>query len=77
MEQIQTVLKASPFLGDGHRKVKARHAAKRILVGKNRALRLMREHGLLALVRRGHPCGDPAGGHADSGRGPSPASLGT
>ncbi len=51
-------LKASPFLGEGHRKVKARLAAKGIRVGKNRVLRLMREHGLLAPVRRGHPRGD-------------------
>ena len=53
------MLKASPFLGEGHRKVKARLAAKgRIRVGKNRVLRLMREHGLLAPVRQGHPRGD-------------------
>ena len=58
VEEIQTVLKASPFLGEGHRKVKARLAAKGIRVGKNRVLRLMREHGLLAPVRRGHPRGD-------------------
>lgn len=58
VEEIQTVLKASPFLGEGHRKVRARLAAKGIRVGRNRVLRLMREHGLLAPVRRGHPRGD-------------------
>ena len=58
VEEIRTVLKASPFLGEGHRKVKARLAARGIRVGKNRVLRLMREHGLLAPVRRGHPRGD-------------------
>ena len=58
LQEIRTVLKASPFLGEGHRKVKARLAAKGIRVGKNRVLRLMREHGLLAPVRRGHPRGD-------------------
>ena len=58
LQEIRTVLKASPFLGEGHRKVKARLAAKGIRVGKNRVLRLMREHGLLAPVRRGRPCGD-------------------
>ena len=58
VEEIWTVLKASPFLGEGHRKVKARLAAKGIRVGKNRVLRLMRAHGLLAPVRRGHPRGD-------------------
>ena len=56
-EEIRTVLKASPFLGEGHRKVKARLAAKGIRAGKNRVLRL-RAHGLLATVRRGHPRGD-------------------
>ena len=58
LQEIRTVLKASPFLGEGHRKVKARLAAKGIRVGNNRVLRLMREHGLLAPVRRGHPRGD-------------------
>ena len=58
LHEIRTVLKASPFLGEGHRKVKARLASKGIRVGKNRVLRLMREHGLLAPVRRGHPRGD-------------------
>ena len=52
------MLKASPFLGEGHRKVKARLAAWGIRAGKNRVLRLMREHGLLAPVRRGRPRGD-------------------
>ena len=56
--EIRAVLKTSPFLGEGHRKVKARLAAKGIRAGKNRVLRLMREHGLLAPVRRGRPRGD-------------------
>ena len=58
LQEIRTVLKASPILGEGHRKVKARLAAKGIRVGKNRVLRLMRAHGLLAPVRRGHPRGE-------------------
>ena len=58
LQEIRTVLKASPFLGEGHRKVKARLAAKGIRAGKNRVLRLMRVNGLLAPVRRGHPRGD-------------------
>ena len=58
LREIRTVLKASPFLGEGHRKVKARLAAKGFRVGKNRVLRLMRAHGLLAPGRRGHPRGD-------------------
>ncbi len=57
-EEIRTVLKTSPFLGEGHRKVKVRLAARGIRVGKNRVLRLMREHGLLVPVRRGHARGD-------------------
>ena len=52
------MLSESPFLGEGHRKVKVRLAAKGIRAGKNRVLRLMRAHGLLAPVRRGHPRGD-------------------
>ena len=58
VEEIRTVLKVSPFLGEGYRKVKARLPARGIQVGKNRVLRLMREHRLLAPVRRGHPRGD-------------------
>ena len=59
MEEIRQVLKESDFLGEGHRKVRARLRAKGIGVGKNRVLRLMRENGLLAPVRRGkHPRGD-------------------
>ena len=56
--EIRTVLSESPFLGEGHRKVKVRLAAKGIRAGKNRVLRLMRAHGVLAPVRRGHPRGD-------------------
>ena len=52
LQEIRTVLKASPFLGEGHRKVKARLASKGIRVGKNRVL-ADAEHGLLAPVRRG------------------------
>ena len=59
LEAIRAVLKESDFLGEGHRKVRARLRPKGIYVGKNRVLRLMRENGLLAPVRRGkHPRGD-------------------
>ena len=59
MEEIRQVLKESDFLGEGHRKVRARLRPKGIHAGKNRVLRLMRENGLLAPVRRGkHPRGD-------------------
>lgn len=57
--EIRRVLKASDFLGEGHRKVRARLRSQGIRVGKNRVLRLLREHGLLAPVRRsGHARGD-------------------
>jgi len=58
VEEIRTVLRESPFLGEGHRKVRARLRAKGIRVGKGRVLRLMRENALLAPVRRRHERGD-------------------
>ncbi|MBA2632363.1 MAG: transposase [Chloroflexi bacterium] len=54
---IRKVLEASPFLGEGHRKVTARLRRQGMRVGKNRVLRLMRREGLLAPTRRGHPHG--------------------
>ena len=48
VSEIRGVLRESDFLGEGHRKVRARLRLKGIRVGKNRVLRLMREHGLLA-----------------------------
>ena len=41
VEEILTLLKATPFLGEDHRKVKAWLAAKGIRVDKNRVLRLV------------------------------------
>jgi transposase InsO family protein len=58
VEKIREVLKASDFLGEGHRKVRTRLRPKGIWVGKARVLRVMREHGLLAPVRQGNPNGD-------------------
>jgi transposase InsO family protein len=58
VQEIRTVLRESPFLGEGHRKARARLRMRGIRVGKNRVLRLMRENGLLAPVRRRHPHGD-------------------
>ena len=57
---IRTVLAETPFHGEGHRKVRVRLRALGWRVGKNRVLRLMRAHGLLAPQRQGHPHGDPA-----------------
>src|SRR5215212_12004908 len=54
---IRGVLTASPFYGEGHRKVWARlrHAGTRTSL--RRVLRLMRENGLLAPGRVGSPRG--------------------
>ncbi len=48
LEAIRGVLTASPFLGEGHRKVWARLRAQGVRTSKARCLRLMREAGLLA-----------------------------
>jgi transposase InsO family protein len=48
---IRQVLAASPFLGEGHRKVWARLRAQGIRTAKPRVLRLMRAAGLLAPSR--------------------------
>jgi transposase InsO family protein len=55
--EIQAVLAASPFHGEGHRKVWARLRLKGIRTSLRRVLRLMREHDLLAPSRMGPPCG--------------------
>lgn len=58
VEAIREVVKASRFLGEGHRKVRARLRRRGLRVGKNRVLRLMRENGLLVPMRRKHVRGD-------------------
>jgi transposase InsO family protein len=57
---IQAVLAASPFHGEGYRKVRARLAHRGLAASGKRVLRLMRQHGLLAPRRLGPPNGDPA-----------------
>lgn len=54
---IRTALQESPWVGEGHRKVWAylRHAG--IRTRRERVLRIMREHDLLAPSRRGMPPG--------------------
>ncbi len=47
-EAIRAVLSASPFHGEGHRKVWARLRMDGTRTSLRRVLRLMREHGLLA-----------------------------
>jgi len=59
LEQIRAVLAASPFYGEGHRKVWARLRFQQVRTSKARVLRLMREAQLLApsrtLPRAEHP----------------------
>lgn len=58
LEAIRADLKASPFLGEGHRKVWARlKFGKGMRVSRKRVLRLMREHNLLSPYRK--PQGAP------------------
>jgi len=60
VEKIKALLKASPFHGEGYRKVWARIRRQGIRTSKRRVLRLMRVHGLLAPHRVGHPHGPTA-----------------
>ena len=57
LEAIRAVFSASPFHGEGHRKVWARLRVAGLRTSKRRVLRLMREHGLLAPSRVGTPRG--------------------
>ena len=63
--EIPEVLRTSEFLGDGHRKVRARLRACGIRVGKTGVLRLTRENSLLARVRWSQQA---RGGRSHSGR---------
>lgn len=60
--RIRAVLAASPFHGEGYRKVWARlrHGDDPLLVSKRRVLQLMRRHQLLAPTRDGNPHGPKA-----------------
>jgi transposase InsO family protein len=60
LEAIRAVLAASPFHGEGHRKVWARLRHGGVRTSKRRVLRLMRGHGLLAPSRVGSPRGPRA-----------------
>jgi putative transposase len=57
VEAIRAVLAASPFHGEGHRKVWARLRHGGVRTSKRRVLRLMGEHDLLAPSRVGTPRG--------------------
>ncbi len=60
VDHIRQVLAESPFHGEGYRKVWAKLRFKGIRTSKERVRRLMREHGLLAPSRVGHPHGPKA-----------------
>src|SRR5215207_8457636 len=55
VDAIRAVLTASPFHGEGHRKVWARLRVAGLRTSKRRVLRLMREHDLLALPGSARP----------------------
>src|SRR5438309_4902091 len=57
---IRAVLGATPFHGEGYRKIRARLAYRGFAIGGKRVLRLLRQHQLLAPRRLGPPNGDPA-----------------
>jgi putative transposase len=57
LDAIRAVLAASPFHGEGHRKVWARLRFAGVRTSRRRVLRLMRENGLLAPSRTGAPRG--------------------
>ena len=57
---IRADLEASPFSGEGHRKVWARLRRRGVRVSRKRVLRLMRTYNLLAPVSRRHQHGNPA-----------------
>ena len=59
-DAIRAVLAASPFHGEGHRKVWARLRHAGVRTSRRRVLRLMRENGLLAPSRAGAPRGPRA-----------------
>jgi putative transposase len=59
-EEIRALLEASPFHGEGYRKVWARLRFTGIRTSRRRVLRLMRAHGLLAPGRIGRPHGPRA-----------------
>ena len=60
VDHIRRVLAESPFHGEGYRKVWAKLRVKEIRTSKERVRRLMREQGLQAPQRVGHPHGPKA-----------------
>lgn len=60
VDHIRRVLAASPFHGEGYRKVWARLRGEGVRTSRERVRRLMREQGLQAPGRTGHPHGPKA-----------------
>src|ERR671938_141381 len=60
VDHIRRLLEASPFPGEGYRKVWARLRHGGLRTSPRRVLRLMRTHQLLAPSRQGHPHGPKA-----------------
>jgi putative transposase len=60
VDHIRRILAASPFPGEGYRKVWARLRHGGLRTSPRRVLRLMRAHHLLAPTRQGHPHGPKA-----------------
>lgn len=60
VDHIRRILEASPFPGEGDRKVWARLRHGGIRTSPRRVLRLMRAHHVLAPTRQGHPHGSKA-----------------
>jgi putative transposase len=60
VDHIRRILEASPFPGEGYRKVWARLRHGGLRTSPRRVLRLMRAHRLLAPTRQGHPHGPKA-----------------
>ena len=60
VDHIRRILEASPFPGEGYRKVWARLRHRGIRTSPRRVLRLMRAHHLLAPTRQRHPHGPKA-----------------
>ena len=60
VDHIRQVLAESSFHGEGYRKVWVKLRFKGIRTSKERVRRLMREHGLQAPSRVGHPHGPKA-----------------
>ena len=68
--EIRQLLQASPFHGEGYRKLWARLRFAGVRTSRRRVLRLMREHGLLVHQRAGRPRGSRA---HDGTRSPPPS----